>query len=322
MVDNIVLFLMQVNGMSRKTIYKHFQLEKIEYSLLDIQMLIKEAALNTKKIDVPSIQELEKAFDKYKSIVDRSNELRIQIISCLDSDFPVKFRKISDPPAIIYAKGNIRCLNEKAIAVIGTREPTEYGAKIAEQLGFVLGRDGYTVVSGLAYGCDKFGHEGCLRAGGKTVAVMAGGLDKIYPAKHKELASEIVEAGGCLISEYPVNTRTFQNYFVERDRLQSGLSEGIIVVETDVKGGTWHTIQYAREYGRRVGCYKHPEKYWSEKKTLGNQKLLQERGTLGIANDEDLHEYKKLVDQSHADLMQIDTHVKITQPSFLDIIGG
>ena len=322
MVDNVVLFMMQVNGMSRKTIYKNFQLEKADYSLEDIQMLIKEAALSSKKIVIPTIQELELAYDKYKSILDRSHELGIKIISYLDSDFPIKFRKIDDPPAVIYAKGNISCLNETAIAIIGTREPTEYGTKIAEQLGFVLGRDGYTVVSGLAYGCDKFGHEGCLRAGGKTVAVMAGGLDKIYPAKHKELASKIVESQGCLISEYPVNTRTFQNYFVERDRLQSGLSEGIIVVETDVKGGTWHTIQYAREYGRNVGCYKHPEVYMSEKKTQGNQKLLRERGVIGIANDEDLHEYKKLIDKSHTELMQIETPVKITQPSFLDIIGG
>lgn len=322
MVDNIVLFLMQLNGMSRKTIYKYFQLENGEYSLSDIQMLIKEAALDTRKISIPSIQELENTYDKYKTIVDRSQELGIRIISHLDRDFPVKFRKISDPPAMVYTKGNIDCLNEKSIAVIGTREPTEYGAKIAEQLGFVLGRDGYTVVSGLAYGCDRFGHEGCLRAGGKTAAVMAGGLDKIYPAKHRELAAEIVEEGGCLISEYPINSRVYQNYFIERDRLQSGLSEGIIVVETDVKGGTWHTIHYAEEYSRRIGCYKHPEKFLSERKTQGNQKLLKERGTLGIANNEDLSEYKKLVDQRHTELMQVDTVVKITQPSFLGIMGG
>lgn len=322
MVDNIVLFLMQVKGLSRKTIYNNFHLEDKEYTIKDIQDIIKQAALDTKKIGVPSMQELETTYNRYNTIIENSNKLGIRIISYLDQNFPNKLRKIADPPAVIYALGNIDCLDERAIAVIGTREPIEYGGKIAKRLGYVLGRDGYTVVSGLAYGCDKFGHIGCLEAKGKTVAVMAGGLDKIYPAKHKELAQEIVEKGGCLISEYPVNTRIFQNYFVERDRLQSGLSEGIIIVETDVKGGTWHTIQYAREYGRQIGCYKHPPKYESEKKTKGNQKLLQEEGTFGIETDNDLSEFKKIIDQKHEELMKRNQIVKMVQLSFRDVIGG
>lgn len=321
MVDNIVLFLMQIKGMSRKTIYKNFQLESEEYSLEDIQDIIKQAALNTKKISVPGIQELEVVYDRYKAIIERSNELGIRIFSYLDQDFPTKLRKIADPPAVVYVLGNTECLNEKAVAVIGTREPIEYGERIAERLGFVLGREGYTVVSGLAYGCDKFGHMGCLRAKGKTAAVMAGGLDKVYPAQHRELAQEIVESEGCLISEYPVNSSTYKNCFVERDRLQSGLSEGLIIVETDVKGGTWHTIEYAKAYGRRIGCYKHPSKYALEKQTKGNQLLLQEKETFGIENDDDLSEYRKLIDKKHDELMRDDTLVEMTQLSFMDVIG-
>jgi DNA processing protein len=322
MVDNIVLFLMQVKGISRKVIFNSFQLVQREYSLGDIQGIMKRAALNTKKVNVPSIQELEAVYDKYKAVVERSNELGIRAVSYLDKDFPVKLRKIADPPAVIYALGDIKCLNEKSIAVIGTREPIEYGGRIAERLGYVLGRDGYTVVSGLAYGCDMFGHVGCLRAKGNTVAVMAGGLDKVYPAKHKKLAQEIVESGGCLMSEYPVNSRVFQGNFVERDRLQSGLSEGIIVVETDVKGGTWHTIKYAREYGRKIGCYKHPDKYASERATKGNEVLLQQEGTIGIGNDDDLLEYRKLIDQKHGELMKEDVAERISQISYFDVMGG
>lgn len=321
MVDNIVLFLMQVNGISRKTIYKNFQLEAGEYTLEDIQDIIKQTAINTKKISVPSIKELRVAYDEYKAIIERSNELGIRIYSFLDHDFPIKLRKIADPPAVVYALGNVKCLDEKAVAVIGTREPMEHGAKIAEELGYVLGREGYTVVSGLAYGCDKFGHMGCLRAKGKTVAVMAGGLDKVYPAQHKDLAQEIVESEGCLISEYPVNSKMYKNYFIERDRLQSGLSEGLIIVETDVEGGTWHTIEYAKEYGRRIGCYKHPSKYDFNRKTKGNQLLLQEKETFGIENADDLLKYRKLIDQKHDELMQKDTIVEMVQLSFLDVIG-
>ena len=214
------------------------------------------------------------------------------------------------------------CLNEKAVAVVGTREPIDYGARVAENLGYVLGRDGYTVVSGLAHGCDRYGHTGCLQAKGKTAAVMAGGLDKIYPAQHKELADEIVRAGGCLLSEYPAGTKAVPGNFVERDRLQSGLSEGIIVVETDVRGGTWHTIAYAREYGRRIGCYKHPVRYSSEKQVLGNRKLLGEKGTIGIENNQDLYEYRKLIDQKHDELVRGSSYVIVTQPSFLDAVSG
>lgn len=321
MVDNIVLFLMQVKGMSRKTIYKNFQLESGEYSIQDIQDIIKQAAWTTKRINVPSLQELEIVYDSYMAIIERSNKQGIKIISYLDDEFPIKLRKIADPPTVIYTLGNVKCLNDKAVAVIGTREPIEYGARIARQMGYILGRDGYTVVSGLAYGCDMYGHVGCLQAKGNTVAVMAGGLDKVYPAKHKKLAEEIVESGGCLISEYPVNSKTYRNYFVERDRLQSGLSEGLIIIETGVEGGTWHTIQYAREYGRKIGCIKHPSEYLSEKKTKGNQLLLQEKETFRLEEKEDLINYKKIIDQKHDELMKEDTEVKMNQLSFLDVIG-
>lgn len=321
MVDNIVLFLMQLKGIGRKTIYRFFHLESGMYSLGDVREIVGEAAAGTGKVRVPDAGELEIAYEGYKRIVERNMELGARIISYLDLDFPVKLRWIEDPPAIIYTMGDPECLNEKAIAVIGTREPVEYGAKVAGNLGYVLGRDGYTVVSGLAYGCDKFGHMGCLQAKGKTAAVLAGGLDKIYPAQHQELAQEIVRAGGCLLSEYPAGVKASPGNFVERDRLQSGLSEGIIVVETALKGGTWHTIEYARAYGRRIGCYIHPEKYASEAQVMGNGKLLTESGTIGIGNNDDLYEYRKLIDQKHEELVRTEKYVVVTQPSFLDAAG-
>lgn len=114
----------------------------------------------------------------------------------------------------------------------------------------------------------------------------------------------------------------YKNCFVERDRLQSGLSEGLIIVETDVRGGTWHTIEYAREYGRRIGCYKHPSQYAFEKQTKGNQLLLQEKETFGIGNDNDLSEYRKLIDQKHVELMREDILVEMTQLSFFDVLEG
>ena len=204
MVDNIVVFLMQLKGIGRKTIYRYFHLESGTYSLGDIREILREAASVTGKVRAPEMRELEKAYEEYKRTIEGSRAQGIRIITYLEPDFPVKLRGIDDPPAVIYTKGDIGCLNEKAVAVIGTREPIEYGARVAENLGYVLGRDGYTVVSGLAHGCDRSGHMGCLRAKGRTAAVMAGGLDRIYPSQHEELAREIVWAGGCLVSEYAV----------------------------------------------------------------------------------------------------------------------
>lgn len=316
MVDNIVVFLMQLKGIGRKTIYRYFHLESGTYSLGDIREILREAASVTGKVRAPEMRELEKAYEEYKRTIEGSRAQGIRIITYLEPDFPVKLRGIDDPPAVIYTKGDIGCLNEKAVAVIGTREPIEYGARVAENLGYVLGRDGYTVVSGLAHGCDRSGHMGCLRAKGRTAAVMAGGLDRIYPSQHEELAREIVRAGGCLVSEYAVGVKASPGNFVERDRLQSGLSEGIIVVETAVKGGTWHTVAYAREYGRRIGCYVHPEKFISREQVMGNQKLLKEAGTIGIGNDADLHEYRKLIDRKHEELTRVD-YVVMAQLSFL-----
>ena len=170
----------------------------------------------------------------------------IQIVTYLDANYPKRLKNIIDQPTVLYYKGNIECLNKKdTVAIIGTREPTEYGVKIARNLGSSFGKRDYVVVSGLALGCDMYGHEGCLDENGTTVAVMPCGLDTVYPAKNKPLAEKILDKGGCLISEYPIKTRVFKNFFVERDRLQSGLSDGVFVIETGEKGGKLHTVGYA-----------------------------------------------------------------------------
>ena len=143
MVDNIVLFLMQLKGMGRKTIYRYFHLEPGEYSLEDIQDILKEGSAKTKKVSSLSRQELEAAYGKYEQVIENSSKLGIKITSYLDGDFPVKLRKTDDPPAVIYTLGDIGILNEKAVAVIGTREPIEYGARVVREPGKVRGRIGF-----------------------------------------------------------------------------------------------------------------------------------------------------------------------------------
>lgn len=299
MENNIVIVLLQLKGINRKTILKSFELEEnAECTLQNIKAQLLKASLKDSRIRSYSDEEIEIACEKANQIIELSNKCEVKIVTFLDREYPVRLKNITDPPAVLYYKGDIRCLNAShVVAIIGTRKPTEYGLKIAKNLGESFGKRNYTVVSGLAIGCDQLGHEGCLEANGKTAAVMACGLDTIYPAKNKGLAKRIIDLGGCLISEYPVGTKVFKNQLVERDRLQSGLSDGVIVVETAEQGGTLHTVNYAIEYERIVGCYKHPDKFLSQKQSAGNQMLIREKKAMAIGTNEELADFRKLMER-------------------------
>ena len=210
---------------------------------------------------------------------------------------PSALREIPNPPLLLYLQGNPEILDLKGIAVIGTREPTSFGRKSARRMAHVLAERGWCVVSGLAEGCDTEGHEGCLAAGGKTIAVLAHGFGRIYPAKNKQLADRILESGGALITEYAPGTPPTRSSFIERDRLQSGLSLGIIVVETDIKGGTMHTVGHAQAQGRGIGAISHPPELSDVSKSQGNQKLIREEIATPLRDRDDLIRFaESLVD--------------------------
>lgn len=180
---------------------------------------------------------------------------------------------IEDPPVTLYVKGDARCLNDIfSIAVVGTRHPSEYGEDAAYKLGSLLAKKGITVIGGLAEGCDTAAHKGCLKSNGRTIAVLAHGLDRVYPAQNKKLAEDIF-LNGCLISEYPPGEPANKGNFIQRDRLQSALSAGIIVVETDIAGGTMHTVYYCLRQDRMLGCIKHPSGY-RQSQSRGNELIL------------------------------------------------
>lgn len=318
--NKIVLVLMQLKGISRKTILKSFSLTPgLECSINSISEIIKRASIEDKRIKALSVDEIQEAINRADKIIEESLIKDIKIVTYLDEEYPKRLRSISDPPTVLYYKGNISYLNEmNAVAIIGTRKPTEHGMKIARNLGESFGKRNYVVVSGLAIGCDTFGHEGCLNVNGKTVAVMAGGLNKIYPAKNNQLAQRILDNGGALISEYAPYVNPFKNYFVERDRIQSGLSDGVLVVETGETGGTLHTVGYAQEYNRVLACYKHPDKYLTEPKTLGNQKLIREGKAMAVSNDIELGEFRKKMETK-----ENETKEKITgtQETIFDLLN-
>jgi len=144
------------------------------------------------------------------------------------------------------------------------------------------------LVSGLARGCDTAAHVGCLAAEGQTVAILAHGLNTIYPPENYGLAEQIIEMGGCLLSEYPPNERPKPKYFVERDRLQSGLSGGVIIVETDLKGGAMHTARFCVEEKKPLGCMVFPEDRNNRKMTEGNVRLISSGEAVALNSIDDV----------------------------------
>lgn len=175
--------------------------------------------------------------------------------------YPKRLKRIPDAPVLIYAKGNLNCLNDqKLVAIVGTRKPSEYGSTCSHLFGKNFAERGIVVVSGLAKGIDTLAHKGCIEVNGKTIAVLAQGLDTpIYPKENRPLADKIIAAGGCLLSEYGLGVRGRPNYFVERNRIQSGVSDGVAVIETDVKGGTMHTVDFCLKSKKTTWLFKSPE---------------------------------------------------------------
>lgn len=173
-----------------------------------------------------------------------------RIISAADAEYPPLLSGTRDDPQILFIKGRLTASPEKSVAIIGTREPTNHGRIIAQRLTSFFAKEGWSAVSGLAIGCDAIAHEAALDAGGHTIAVMAHGLQTIAPSRHKKLAQRIIESGGALVTEYRFGKEPMPSNFVKRDRIQAALAQGVVMVQSDVKGGSLHASRASLSYGR------------------------------------------------------------------------
>lgn len=180
--------------------------------------------------------------------------MQVQMLTWENSEFPKQLKKIPKPPKQIYVLGNTKLLNTPCLAMIGSRNGTNYGEKMAKQFAQELCHYGITIVSGLALGIDSYSHEGALTGEGKTIAVLPSGINHIYPAKHKALASRIIQQDGLLLSEYPPDEEAKQNYFLARNRIVCGLSIGTLVIEGAKRSGTSVTAKLTKEQGKPVFC--------------------------------------------------------------------
>lgn len=177
--------------------------------------------------------------------------MKINSISVSDPDFPERLRTIPQPPETLYHVGTLPNYTV-GVAIVGTRKPTAYGRQVTAELANRLTERGAVIISGLAHGIDGIAHEAMIKAGGKGIAVLASGLDSIYPSSHRQLAVNILEKGGALLGENPPGTPPLQYRFLERNRLVSGLADIIIVTEASIRSGTMNTVAHALEQGREV----------------------------------------------------------------------
>jgi DNA processing protein len=190
-------------------------------------------------------------WDEVEQEVQRAEEAGVKIIPFGSGIYPARLRSIADPPPCLYVKGEIRREDDKAVAVIGTRSASHYGRRVARDLCRGLASVGFTVISGMARGIDGVAHDEALNAGGRTIAVLGSGVDRAYPPEHRKLYHRISE-NGAVISELPLGAPPLAFNFPARNRLISGLSAGVVVVEATEKSGSLITAAIALEQGREV----------------------------------------------------------------------
>lgn len=182
---------------------------------------------------------------------ERAARAGANIIPIISDAYPRSLRTLPDAPPVLYVAGDHRPADEKAVAIVGSRSCTGYGRRMARQIAGGLARAGYTVISGLALGIDGEAHQGALEAGGRTIAVLAGGLAKIYPPEHAELANTI-RGQGALISEAPMTLAPQRGMFHSRNRLISGLSMAVVIIEANDRSGSLITARHAAEQSREL----------------------------------------------------------------------
>ena len=244
--------------------------------------------------DLPGLRknELEALADKNlllaKKTMDDCEEHGYRIVTLTDGDYPSRLRNIPDPPLVFYVRGRLPAVDEEAaVAVVGTRSCTPYGIKAAERMGYELARHGCLIISGLARGIDTIAAKGALRAGGRVVGVVGSGLDIVYPPENGALFDDVASLGA-IVSEYPPGVPVAGEHFPQRNRLMSGLSVGVVVVEAPLRSGALITASHALEQGRDV--YALPGNVDSPA-CEGSNRLLREGAVLVTTGKEVAEEY-------------------------------
>ena len=243
---------------------------------------------------------------KIDAILEDLQKREIHWLTYLDEDYPKALCDVYDKPIALFAKGNLDALAMRKISVVGTRRPTRYGAKVAEEFSREFARAGLCVVSGFARGIDGIAHKACVDNGTATIAVFACGLDVVYPAEHRGLMDGILANGGLLMSEYPLGTKPLQYHFPDRNRIVSGLSEAVFLPQAAKKSGSLITMRLAIEQGKEIFVV--PGNIYDEENQGGNDLLREMPHALAISPEDVL------------DALHVQREVVVKEPVQLSLV--
>ncbi|WEV61257.1 DNA-processing protein DprA [Streptococcaceae bacterium ESL0729] len=309
-IAQLILSLQLLKGVGNKTIVKMLKEKKQEIlatknfdqNFLDSLKIRAITSGLEKTLRSWSNLKLEAA-----NIIELAFKEGIAILHPFMADYPQRLLTNDNFPPVLFCKGDVSLLNsQKMVAIIGTRKPTELGEKLGFRLSTILSQDGYTIVSGLAVGCDTLGHEGAVVNNGKTIAVLPTPIDApVYPKDNQKLANEILDKGGLLLSEYPpgkkLQGRELISNLVARDEWQAGLSDGVIAIETSVSGGTNHAIKHAISTKTPLAVFDYSPKlnqeFFTNPRFGGNLKYLTEGTAQGIFFPESIEEFKESMNE-------------------------
>ncbi|MEM6912039.1 MAG: DNA-processing protein DprA [Verrucomicrobiota bacterium] len=233
---------------------------------------------------------------RYEEELALAEKIGARLIFQEDSEYPSRLRTIHDPPLLLYLWGQILPVDDQALAIIGSRRSSHYGREVTTRFARELGRAGLTIVSGLARGIDTAAHQGALAGGGRTLAVLGSGLQELYPTENRELADRIAE-NGAVLSEFPLRMPPSKQTFPMRNRVVSGLSQGILVTEAARKSGAMITVGQAAEQGRDL--YAIPGNI-DRPSSSGCNQLLQEGAVLCTSPEDILNDFGRLFSQATA----------------------
>lgn len=241
-----LIFLM--NDLSRKeryTLLEKYKLPQIiltlsKEELLENGIILNEELSNKEKMNVA------------KLMIKYMKQYNIQFINIYDERYPLNLRSIYDPPIGLFVLGNYNCLNETILSIVGCRVCSDYGKRCAFDIAKEISQNNIVIASGLAKGIDAYAHLGTISAKQRTIAVLGSGVNIIYPKENKPIYEDILKYNGAIVSEYLLSTKPLKQNFPERNRIISGLSKGVLVIEAKERSGTLITVDFALEQGRDI----------------------------------------------------------------------
>lgn len=287
-MNNIILKLENIKGLGYKSI--DYIINNFELNIKDekdLEEILINAKLKNNRIEKINLEDIKIGFNNSEKILKISEKLNIKNVSILSKKYPKNLKSIKNPPHILFYKGNFEILNKDNIAIIGTRKSSYIGNQKSYNISKILSND-YNIVSGLAVGIDTYAHIGCVDNNKKSIAVLPCSLDKIYPVQNAYLLDKIIENNGIIVSEYFVGQKMNKGNFINRDRIQSGLSKCVVLIECTENSGSMHTINFAKEQKRLIAV--------CESDYEGNKKVIKEfKDVFIIDNNSNLDKLKSKV---------------------------